>query len=258
MSSRASRTAAFVAVFLAGACGRSPSPAPPRQVVDLGHALAATDPTWTGTPVFSHTPTATFPKDTYFAAKFSTDEHFGTHVDAPAHFAASGLTVDRIPADRLVRPGVCIPVTAKVAQDEDYRVTVEDLTAFERQHGRIPEGSIVFVATGWDARWPDATRYMNVRDGKKHFPGLSVEATAYLARDRRVAGIGIDTPSVDYGPSEQFEAHRVSSPLDVYHIENATRLTTLPATGFTVVVAPVKIAGGSGAPARVFAVRGTP
>jgi kynurenine formamidase len=246
--------AIFLAVLSLSACRSEPA----TRVIDLGHPMTVSDPTWSGTPVFSHVTVATFDKDTYYSAKFASDEHFGTHVDAPAHFAASGLTVDRIPAERLVRPGVCISVAAQVAKDEDYRVTVQDLSAFERGHGQIPEGSIVFVATGWDARWRDATRYMNERDGKKHFPGLSVEATAYLARERRVAAIGIDTPSIDYGPSAQFEAHRVSSPLDVYHIENATGLTSLPPTGFTVVVAPVRIAGGSGAPARVFAlVRGS-
>jgi kynurenine formamidase len=95
---------------------------------------------------------------------------------------------------------------------------------------------------------------MNERGGVKHFPGLTPEAVAYLAKDRHVAGIGIDTPSIDYGPSTTFEAHRVSMPLNVYHIENAAHLTSLPRQGFTVVVAPVLIRGGSGAPARVLAI----
>jgi len=242
-----------VSLVLVTAC----APAPPRpgavRVIDLGHALDEADPTWSGTPVFTHATVATIAKDTYFAAKFSAEEHFGTHVDAPAHFAEQGLTVDRIPADRLVRPGIAVDVVANVRTDEDYRVTREDLEAFERGHGRIPEGSIVLIATGWDSRWPSAAQYMNVRGGKKHFPGLSVEAAAFLARERRVAAIGIDTPSVDYGLSEQFEAHRTSMPQDVYHVENATGLTSLPPKGFTVVVAPIKIKGGSGGPTRVFA-----
>ena len=132
-------------------------------------------------------------------------------------------------------------------------MTVADLQAFEKASGRIPEGAVVFIATGWDRFWPDRARYMNEQNGVKHFPGLSPEATAFLARDRRVAGIGIDTPSIDYGPSEKFEAHHVSMPLNVYHIENAAHLTDLPPTGFRVVVAPIDIAGGSGGPTRVFA-----
>jgi kynurenine formamidase len=87
----------------------------------------------------------------------------------------------------------------------------------------------------------------------KHFPGVHPDAAAYLAKDRKIAGLGIDTPSVDYGPSAKFETHHLTMPLNVFHIENAASLTTLPAKGFTIVVAPIKLAGGSGGPTRVFA-----
>jgi kynurenine formamidase len=238
---------------LGGGCADRGAATSPSRVIDLGHALAETDPSWSGERVFTHTTVATFAKDGYLAGQFSTEEHFGTHLDAPAHFAADGLTVDRIPAERLVRPAVCINVEPLVQANEDYRLTLADVQAFERDHGAIAAGAMVLVATGWDRRWPDAARYMNVRGGVKHFPGVSVEAAAYLARDRQVAGIGIDTPSIDYGPSEQFEAHHTTMPAGVYHVENAANLTSLPPAGFTVVVAPIKIKDGSGGPARVFA-----
>jgi kynurenine formamidase len=242
---------ALAAAFVG--CAQRAEPASAPRVVDLGHALAESDPTWSGERVFTHKTVATMAKDGYFAAEFATEEHFGTHLDAPAHFAPGGLTVDRIPADRLVRPAVCINVTAAVQASEDYRVTLADLQAFERDHGAIAEGADVLIATGWDARWPDAGRYMNVRNGVKHFPGLSVEAARFLAADRKIAGLIIDTPSVDYGPSEKFEVHQVTMSAGLYHVENAAGLTSLPSTGFTVVVAPIKIQDGSGGPARVFA-----
>jgi kynurenine formamidase len=226
----------------------------PTRVVDLGHPLSASDPSWEGTPAFQRTPTATFEKDGYAAARITVDEHFGTHLDAPAHFAKTGWTVDRIPVDRLYRPGVCIDVSAKVSTDSDYRVTVEDIKAYEAQEGTIAAGVVAFIATGWDRFWPDRARYMNERSGVKHFPGLSPEAVAYLANVRGIVGIGIDTPSIDYGPSTAFEAHKVSMPLNVYHIENAAHLTALPRKGFRIVVAPIAIVGGSGGPARVFAI----
>lgn len=230
-----------------------PAPAErPLKVLDLGHPLSDTDPTWTGETAFSRSATATFEKNGYAVGKFSADEHFGTHMDAPSHFGGS-WTTDKIPVDRLVRPAVCINVAAKVATDEDYRLAIEDIRAFESRSGPIAEGAVVLVATGWDRRWKEPGRYMNVRNGVKHFPGISVEAATLLARDRKVAGIGIDSPSVDYGPSERFETHRTTMPLNVYHIENATNLTALPASGFTVVIAPVNIVGGSGGPTRVFA-----
>ena len=250
--------------FLAAACGVGLAAAalsaqtPQGQIVDLGHPLAVTDPTWDGTPAFSREGVATFDKDGYAAGRITVEEHFGTHVDAPAHFARGGWTLDQIPVDRLRRPGVCINVSAQVATDVDYRVSVADIKAFEAKSGPVPEGSIALIATGWDRFWPDRARYMNERGGVKHFPGLSAEAVAYLARERRVAAIGIDTGSIDHGPSTSFEAHKVSMALNVYHIENAAHLTSLPATGFTVLVAPINIAGGSGGPARVFAVKAMP
>lgn len=243
----------LLATIAAASLGAMPAPTErPAKVLDLGHPLSDADPTWSGEKVFSRTATATFEKDGYAMGKFSTDEHFGTHLDAPSHFGGS-WTIDKIPADRLVRPAVCIDVAAKAAVEEDYRLAIEDVRAFESRSGRIAEGAVVFVATGWDRRWKEPGRYMNVRNGVKHFPGISVEAATFLARDRKVAGIGIDTPSVDYGPSERFETHRMTLPLNVYHIENAANLTALPAAGFTVVIAPVNIVGGSGGPTRVFA-----
>jgi kynurenine formamidase len=223
-----------------------PAPSLAQRVVDLGHPLAVTDPSWTGDRVFQRKGTD---NGGYLGGSFSSDEHFGTHLDAPAHFGGA-WTVDRIPVDRLVRPGICINVVGK---PEDYQVTVADVKAFEARHGAIPEGSIVLFATGWDVRWPDQKKYMNERGGLKHFPGIHPQAAAYLAKERKVAGLGIDTPSVDYGPSAKFETHNLTMRLNVFHIENAARLTSLPATGFTLIVAPINLVGGSGGPTRMFA-----
>jgi kynurenine formamidase len=252
---RMKSTAAIVlAITVSTACGPGAA-APPRaeRVVDLGHALAASDPSWDGAPAFARSVVATFVRDGYAAGRIDVEEHFGTHLDAPAHFSASGWTVDAIPADRLVRPAVVIDVAAHASKDADYRVQAADIQAFEAAHGPIAEGALVLISTGWDRRWPDRAGYMGEVNGVKQFPGLSVEAVTLLAKDRRVAGIGIDTASIDYGPSTAFEAHHVSMALNVYHIENAANLSQVPSTGFRVVAAPIKIAGGSGGPTRVLA-----
>jgi kynurenine formamidase len=217
--------------------------------VDLGHPLSESDPTWSGGKAYSRSETR---GEGFAMGSFSSDEHFGTHLDAPLH-AGGSWTTDAIPLDRYLRPAVRIDVRAAAAKDEDYRVTVEDVNAFEAREGRIPEGAIVLVATGWDQRWPDKTRYMNDRNGVKHFPGLSVEAAAFLAKERKVVGIGIDTPSVDYGPSAKFEVHHTTMPENIFHIENARGLTDLPAKGYSVLVAPINLVGGSGGPTRIFA-----
>jgi kynurenine formamidase len=231
------RTLTLIVWALAAAAITAQAP----RVIDLGHPLREGDPSWSGKPAFNREGTRT-------NGRFESVEHFGTHLDAPSHFGGE-WTTDQIPAERLIGPGFCINVTGR---PEDYRITVDDVKEFESRHGAIPAGGIVLFATGWDARWPDAKTYMNVRRGTKHFPGLSVEAARYLV-ERKVAGIVIDTPSVDYGPSEKFEAHSVTNGANIYHVENARGLTRLPPAGFTVVVAPINLAGGSGGPTRIFA-----
>jgi len=224
--------------------------APQSKVIDLGHPLSPDFPSWSGDAVFERTEMGS---GSVSMGRFKSDEHFSTHLDAPSHFAKGKWTVDQIPVERLVRPGYCIHIEEKAKTDEDYRLSLADVKAFEAREGPILEGALVLIATGWDRRLPEPGRYMNEKNKVKHFPGISVEAAAYLARERKVAGIGIDTASVDYGPSEKYETHNTTMPENVYHIENAARLTELPAKGFTVVVAPIKIAGGSGGPTRVFA-----
>src|SRR5262249_30455783 len=193
-----------------GCRGLSDAPRAADRSVDLGHPLAAGDPSWDGPPALERRIVATFEKDGYSAGQITMEEHFGTHLDAPSHFAKGGWTVDAIPVDRLNRAGVVVDVSEKARQNADYRVTVDDIQAFETRVAPLPEGSVVLIATGWDRGWPDRGRYMNETNGVKHFPGLSADAVGYLVNTRRVVGIGIDTPSIDYGASTSFEAHRVS------------------------------------------------
>jgi kynurenine formamidase len=249
----------IVPLFVAAASARQAQP--PRQgpdfntghIVDLGHPLSESDPTWTGEKTFTRTVTETIAKDGYTAGRITTDEHFGTHFDAPAHFGGE-WTVDKVPVEWLVwRPGIVFNVVPQVRTNEDYRLTLADVQTWERNHGEIPAGAVVFVATGWDRYWQDPNRYRNEKQGVKHFPGLSVDAATFLAKQRKIAGIVIDTLSVDYGPSTAFEVHHVTMPLNVYHVENAAHLTDLPPRGFTVTIAPLDIAGGSGGPTRIFA-----
>ncbi len=199
-----------------------------------------------GTPL-SLEKKADLEKDGYYLNAFRMGEHTGTHVDAPLHFVPGTSTVEAIAPEKLVAPGFVLDVESKCG-NPDYRLSAEDVAAFERKHGRIPAGSIVLVRTGWSKRWSDPKSYVNLL----HFPGLSVEAARVLA-DRGVAGVGIDTLSVDYGPSQDYPVHRILHGREIYHIENVAGLDRIPAVGATIVVAPLPIRGGSGAPCRVFA-----
>jgi kynurenine formamidase len=180
-------------------------------------------------------------------------EHYGTHLDAPAHFPPGKMTVDQIPAKQLFGPSVIIDVRADGAKDADYQFPAARVEEWEKRHIRIPEGAIVLLRTGWASRWPDAKKYRNQdAQGRMHFPGFSVEAVKLLI-ERKVSGLGCDTMSVDYGASEDFPAHHLALGSGLYHVENLADLSALPETGAFLVVAPIKLEGGSGGPVRVFA-----
>lgn len=193
----------------------------------------------------------------YSAYRFSTAEHGGTHLDAPLHFAREGDATDGIPVDRLIGPAVVVDVSDRATPD--YLVSVADLEAFEAEHGAIPDGAILLLRTGWGERWPDREAYLGTAlTGQAaipelHFPGLDPAAARWLAENRSVGAVGIDTPSIDYGQSADFEAHVALYTANVPGLENVANLGELPVTGSFVVALPMKIEGGSGGPVRIVA-----
>jgi kynurenine formamidase len=140
------------------------------------------------------------------------------------------------------------------AKDADYQAPAKRVEQWEAKHGRITEGSIVLLRTGWASRWPDAGKYRNQdAQGKMHFPGFSVEAAKLLVA-RKVSGIGCDTLSTDYGASEDFAVHHLVLGAGLYQLENLANLPDVPEAGAFLIVAPIKLAGGSGGAVRVFAI----
>jgi kynurenine formamidase len=231
------------------------------RVVDLTHAFDAQTVYWpTATPfrleTVAHGQTAG--GYWYEANEFSAAEHGGTHVDAPCHFAAGKQTVDAIPLERLIGPAAVIDVSAACAGDRDYLIRVDDILADEARHGRLPAGCIVLFRTGWGERWPDRKRYLgDDRPGVTtdlHFPGIAAAAATFLVEQRDVSAVGLDTASLDHGPSRDFITHRILNGAGIPGLENVANLEQLPPRGATVYAIPMKIRGGSGGPARIFAV----
>jgi kynurenine formamidase len=227
------------------------------RLVDLTHTLDGDSPYWPenepGTP-FHTSAATTYQKDGNFTRNLSVPEHFGTHMDAPVHFDPRGESVDRIPVERFLAPGVVIDVSSSAKLNADYRVTALDIEKWTEKHGPVPSGAVVFFRTGWATRWPSQEKYMNANaDGVLHFPGLLLEAARYFVDYVQPSGIGIDTASVDYGPSTDCPVHNLTMPAGIYHLENVANLDQLPATGFSIIALPLKHGGGSGAPARVIA-----
>ena len=231
------------------------------RLVDLTHSLNAQTLYWPTSP-------STFKLDRlsygrteggwfYSANAFSAPEHGGTHLDAPIHFAEGRQTSDKIPLESLIGPAVVIDISAKAAANSDYRLTREDVLAFERKHGRIRSGTIVLLRTDWSRRWPDRKRYFGDdtpnETSRLHFPSFSEGAARLLVQDRKAKALGADVASIDYGQSKDFIVHRIAAERNVPGLENLTNLDQLPATGASVIALPIKIEGGSGGPARVIA-----
>jgi kynurenine formamidase len=226
------------------------------RVIDLTHPLNDSSPNWEGSAdsPFQARELGNIERDGYYSRIFSTQEHYGTHMDAPAHFAAGAWTIDQIPAERLVRPLVVIDVREQASSSPDYAVSVEDVSAWEREHGAIPSASVVITYTGWDRWWNEQERFRNqLSDGLTHYPGFSLEAAQFLAQSREAVALGIDTMSVDIGATTDYPVHLFTSKLGIYHLENVANLAQVPATGATLVVAPIKLENGSGGPTRLFA-----
>ena len=223
------------------------------RVIDLGHPFTPDMPVYPGGTPLDAKVLGTVEKDGYFIRQFVMGEHVGTHVDAPAHFAPGMATVDRLPPEALVGPAAVVDVTAQVAQNPDYEVSPADIEAWERANGPLQSQHLVLIRTGWASRWPDEKRYRNAdAAGVMHFPGLSV-AASQLLRQRQVRAVGIDTLSTDPGPSTTFAQHKDFLSAGGYQIENLADLSMLPAVGAFLVVSPLPVKDGSGAPARVFA-----
>lgn len=227
-----------------------------RGVVDLTHTINENVPTYEASEkrAYQVKTVATIEKNGYFAREFCLPEHFGTHIDAPAHFARGSWTVDQIPAERLVAPLVVIDITKHAQSNSDYQLSMQDIAQWEQEHGQIPQGSVVMLDTGWDERWNMPDRYRNAdAKGVMHFPGYSLDAAKFLVEARGALGLGIDTLSIDYGPSKNFEVHQYTLGHGLYHLENVANLARTPAAGALALVAPMKLEGGSGGPVRILA-----
>ena len=188
-------------------------------------------------------------------ARYSTPEHHGTHLDAPTHSADHQPTVDELTAGDLFGPAVVIDVSEQCEADADYGLTKDDVLAWENEHGRLQEGAIVLASTGWSRKYDDPDAYKNEDDeGQMHFPGFSEDAGRFLVEERSIRGIGIDTLSVDPAAADGYPIHGIVNGAGKYHLENVADVHRLPATGAYLIVAPIKIEGGSGGQVRVFAV----
>jgi kynurenine formamidase len=223
------------------------------RVVDLSHVFGTNIPTYLLDEKPQRETFVTVEENGFYIQRWNYTEHAGTHVDIPAHFIADGETVDNYLPELLVGPAVVIDITEKAALDPDAVLDVADIEAWEAANGEIPAGAIVFMDSGWAARWNSIEEFRNAdADGVMHFPGFSPEAALFLLEERDIHGIGVDTLSLDPGISATFDVHVSVLGAGKFGVEGVANLGAL-ANGATVIVGVPRWEAGSGGPCRLLA-----
>jgi len=254
----------MVMVMVMSAAGPACAAGPADRILDMTYAYDENTIYWPNATPFKLTSEFHGMTDRgyWYAANFyAASEHGGTHADAPLHFAQNGRTIDQIPLHEWIGPAVKIDTTKQCDRDRDYLLTVEDIKKWEKQYGRIPAGAWVIMYTGIGTQfYPDPKRVLGTdKKGltalpELSFPAFSRESAEFLISQRKIKGVAIDTPSIDYGQSQDFQVHRIICGADKLGLENIANLDKLPAKGAMLYVIPMSIKGATGAPARVFAI----
>lgn len=223
------------------------------SVFDMTHTYGPDFPTFFGEPGIEMEQKFAFAGDGFNLFELTINEHTGTHVDAPLHFSADGASVDEIPVGNLIVPLCVVDIRERAAEDGDAQVTPDDLTAWIAANGDIPDRACVAMLSGWADKVGDPAFRGQDDAGGLHFPGFHPEATAMLLEQTSAGAMAVDTLSLDHGPSADFATHYAWLPAGRYGIECLAGLDQVPAAGATLIVGAPKHQGGSGGPARVFA-----
>jgi kynurenine formamidase len=237
------------------------------EVVDLTQPLSEATPIIQLPPPFANTPGWKLHEisrydergPAWYWNSFEGGEHVGTHLDAPIHWVTGRDRddVSQVPPQRLIGPAVVIDRTAEAAADPDYLLTIDDVRAFEDEHGPLPAGGWLLYRTGWDARAHDQQAFLNANETGPHTPGIAIECARWLAEEAPIVGIGVETVGTDAGAAHSFDppfpCHTFMLGANKYGLTQLANLASLPPIGAVLVVAPLKIVKGSGSPARALA-----
>jgi len=241
-------------------------------VVDLTQPLSPETPVIALPPIFGASPGLTVDVISHYDDQgpgwywntLHMGEHTGTHFDAPIHWITGKdrpeNATDTIPARRFIGPACVIDVSAESAADPDFLLTPECITAWEGEHGRIPSGAWVLLRTDWSKR-TTVTEFFNEDASGPHTPGFHKRASEFLAHERDILGVGVETVGTDAGQAGGFDPpfpnHTTMHGAGKFGLASLCNLDQLPPTGAIVIAAPLKIVGGSGSPVRVLALAPT-
>src|ERR1039458_249829 len=238
------------------------------EIVVCPHPVTESPPVIQLPPPFANTPGLTREEISHYDERgpawawytLTIGEHVGTHVDAPIHWGTGqdGADIGSIKASTLVGPAWVIDKTAETeAAGGDYLLTVDDLEGWEAEHGRIPDGAWVLLRSGWGSRAQNQSEFLNVGENGPQTPGPDVEASRWLAHERAIAGFGTETVGIDAGAAgamePPFPLHNLLLLAGKLGLTQLANLEQLPVTGALLVVAPLRLVGGTGSPSRVYA-----
>jgi kynurenine formamidase len=262
-------TAAVLVAPVVAACGSSstassPSPSAAAtgagtktiaysRVIDLSHVVSTKIPLWPGDPKVVFKVVATMKKDGYYLRSFTIGEHSATHMNAPNSFVEGNTqAITSYAPKQRVMPAAVIDVRGKAAANADYQLTKQDVLGWEAQHGTLAPGTFVIMLTGWEDKWGDPKAFINQdAKGNLHFPGFAPATSKWLVSERRIAGVGIDTHGVDPGLDTSYATNTAMADNHLIAIECMADLDQLPATGTTLVLAPLQLQNGSGSPLSI-------
>jgi kynurenine formamidase len=227
------------------------------NIVDLTHTLTSDFPF---IPVkkltypFELVPMATLKDNGVEANSWRIHEHLGTHTDAPNHFVANQKSLDQIELKDLIVPVVVIDIEDKALKSSDAELTVDDITKFEKEFGRIPDNACVMMYSGWEKHLKDSMFVGLDKSQVKHYPGFSPDAIKFLVSERNIAGVGVDVLSFDPGIDEDYKGHKILFEAGKWGVECVANLSKIPKTGATVIVAAPKVGKATGGFSRIIAV----
>ena len=237
------------------------------EVVDLTAPLSERTPILQLPPPFANTQAFALQEisnydergPAWYWNNFSAGEHVGTHFDAPIHWVSGRdkADVSQVPPRQLIGPVAVIDKSAECAANPDYLLQVEDVEAWQQEHGALPAGGWLLFRTGWDARASDQAAFLNANATGSHTPGVSVTCARWLANEAPIMGLGVETVGTDAGAAHSFEpafpCHQFLLGAGKYGLTQLANVSRLPPTGAVLIAAPLPIVHGSGSPARVLA-----
>jgi kynurenine formamidase len=233
------------------------------EIVDLTAPLSSDTPILQLPPPFANTVTFSLEQisryDEAGPGWYWNNIHTGTHVDAPVHWVTGrdGVDVSQLALRTLVAPAVVINVSDRVTADSDYLLRIDDVRLWEAENGPLPTGGWLLLRTGWDRRSGDQAQFLNANETGPHTPGIDADCARWLAEDTDLVGLGVETVGTDAGAAHGFEpafpCHHYFLGAGKMGLTQLQNVASLPTTGAVLVVSPLPIVGGSGSPARVYA-----